>query len=120
MNSILINRTVVKVRCDSKSSSSQSNPTVKNISNIRKEFEKTRSNTLKDNVNKLIAIARSDIKEYSDLFKELDDVHKESINNFINQVKNYVNDNKSSKKTSGVKDSSDSTEESQDENIFLN
>jgi len=112
MNSVLLkNRTVLKVKCESNSSNNQ----VKNITNIRKEFEKSRSLILKDNVNKLLAIARSDVKEYSDLFKELDNVHKESINNFINQVKNYVNDNKYSKD-----EKKDDQSNKDEENIFIN
>jgi alanyl-tRNA synthetase len=64
---------------------------------IRKNFEKIRSESLKDNFNKLMVIAASDIKEYSDFFKELDEIHKKELSQLADNLKEqFSNSNPSS------------------------
>lgn len=71
---MLLRRAVFKVQCctDKK----PPNP----VQKARKTFEKKRGDSLKENVNKLIAIANKDIKEYGDFIKELDEIHKKELN----------------------------------------
>ena len=45
----------------------------------RKAFEKKRMVSLKDNINKLVAIANADTKEVTDFLKELDQLHKKEL-----------------------------------------
>lgn len=82
MNSLLIksSRVMVKPIC---SSEKKVNP----INVTRKNFEKIRSESLKDNFNKLMVIASSDIKEYSDFFKELDEIHKKELSQLADNLK---------------------------------
>ena len=96
MNSLLIksSRVTIKPLC---SSEKKINP----VSVTRKNFEKTRSESLKENFNKLIVIASSDIKEYSDFFKELDEIHKKELSQFADNLKQ--NFSKSNSSSSSVK-----------------
>jgi anion-transporting ArsA/GET3 family ATPase len=52
----------------------------KNILNVsRKDFETKRLSQIKENFNKFLTIGSSELKEYSDFFKELDKIHKDTI-----------------------------------------
>lgn len=52
----------------------------KNILNVsRKEFETKRLSQIKENFNKFLTIGSSELKEYSDFFKELDKIHKDTV-----------------------------------------
>lgn len=73
------------------------------IVNARKAFEAKRMSSLKENFNKMVAIANADAKELVDFVKELDELHKKELM-------------PSSTSTSGKVD----PEADSDENIFLN
>lgn len=81
MISILSKPTVrcVKTRCSGSSSSNQKF----NMSNmfplLNGEVAKKRNVTLKDNLNKMIAIGSNDLKECYDLAVELDVAHKKAL-----------------------------------------
>lgn len=81
----------------------------KSINAARKRFESKRAESLKDNANKLLAIANSDVKEYGSFLKELDELHKKELGAFVDKFKNR-----------GPKtyDSKESTSDSE-ENIFV-
>ena len=49
------------------------------IVSARKTFEKKRMTSMKENFNKLVAIATSDTKELVDFVKELDELHKKEL-----------------------------------------
>ena len=68
---MLLRRTGLNIKCCQK----KENP----VQKARKAFEKNRGDSLKENVNKLIAIANKDIKEYGDFIKELDEIHKKEL-----------------------------------------
>ncbi len=68
---MLLRRTAFSIQCCNK----KENP----VQKARKVFEKKRGDSLKENVNKLIAIANKDIKEYGDFIKELDEIHKKEL-----------------------------------------
>lgn len=107
MNTLLLrNRSVSKILCSSEKK--KESP----ISISRKQFEKKRNVSLKENVNKLLAIASGDVKEYSEFFKELDDIHKKELGQFIDKVKA----NFSKSQETSVIDEDDEN----DENIFTN
>jgi uncharacterized membrane protein YjjP (DUF1212 family) len=106
MNTILLrSRTTTKISCSSEKKESS-------ISISRKQFEKKRNISLKENVNKLLIIASSDLKEYSDFFKELDEIHKKEINKIIDKVKNK------SSESSIIEESIEDSDDYQ--NIFIN
>jgi len=104
MNSLLIknSRVMVKPQC---SSEKKTNP----ISVSRKNFEKTRSESLKENFNKLMVIASSDLKEYSDFFKELDEIHKKELGQLADNLKEQFSKSNSSSAVKVI----------DDENIFV-
>ena len=68
---MLLRRTGLNIQCCQK----KENP----VQKARKIFEKKRGDSLKENVNKLVAIANKDIKEYGDFIKELDEIHKKEL-----------------------------------------
>jgi alanyl-tRNA synthetase len=86
------------------SSAKKENP----ISSARKAFEKKRTASLKENVNNLLSIANSDIKEYSGFIKELDDLHKKEFQQVFDSLKTRLN-----------KNNADLKESSDEENIFV-
>jgi len=96
-------RTMVRPKCSTEKTETP-------ISISRKQFEKKRSESLKDNVNKLLAIASNDVKEYSAFFKELDEIHKKELEQFADKLKD-----KFSKSTK----SNVTVVEVDDENIFI-
>lgn len=49
------------------------------IVRARKTFETKRMVSLKENLNKIVAIATADVKELTDFVKELDDLHKKEL-----------------------------------------
>lgn len=90
------------VRCSSQK-------TTENPINIaRKRFETKRVVSLKENINRLIAIANSDVKEYGEFFNELDDIHKKQFTEVFDHIKDKI--------PTGASKSSDKSSE---ENIFL-
>ena len=72
---------------------------------LNSETAKKRNASIKENLNKLIAIGTADLKECYDLAVELDNAHKEALN--------FGKDKKDTKPV----ESSDS--DGNDENIFL-
>jgi hypothetical protein len=62
------------------------------INVTRKNFETKRTASLKENVNKLLLIAASDVQEYSDFFKELDVIHKKELASWVARVKEHVSE----------------------------
>lgn len=49
------------------------------IVDARKAFEKKRLVSVKENFNKLVMIASSDVKELGDFIKELDEIHRKEL-----------------------------------------
>lgn len=49
------------------------------IADARKAFEKRRLVSVKENFNKLVMIATSDVKELTDFLKEIDEAHKQEL-----------------------------------------
>ena len=49
------------------------------IVRARKAFETKRMASLKENLNKIVAIATADVKELTDFVKELDDLHRKEL-----------------------------------------
>lgn len=49
------------------------------IFRARKAFENKRMVSLKENLNKIVAIATADVKELTDFVKELDELHKKEL-----------------------------------------
>lgn len=49
------------------------------IVRARKAFETKRMVSLKENLNKIVAIATADVKELTDFVKELDELHKKEL-----------------------------------------
>lgn len=74
------------------------------IVRARKAFESKRMVSLKENLNKIVAIATADVKELTDFVKELDDLHKKEL--MPNKYK--------TSETSAVEE-----EDQSDENIFV-
>lgn len=100
-------RSLVRVSCDTSSSEKKLFPL------LNSSVAKQRNNTIKDNINRLIAIATNEVKEFNELIKELDLEHKKAFK--INQgdiEAQYDNNDKSSPK--------DGNESDNDENIFIN
>jgi hypothetical protein len=88
-------------------SAKKSNETPINVA--RKNFEKKRVSSLKENVNTLLTIANADVKQYTEFFKELDELHKKELKQFVDKVKSRE----------VVASSSDIKETSEEDNIFL-
>lgn len=49
------------------------------INEARKKFEKERNVTLKENLNKVLAIGNNEVKEVGGFLKELDELHKKQL-----------------------------------------
>lgn len=86
-------------------SAKKTNETPINVA--RKNFEKKRVSSLKENFNTLLSIANSDVKQYTEFLKEIDELHKKELKQFVDKVK--------------PRDvtSSDLKETSEEDNIFL-
>lgn len=95
----------VRTKCAGPSSSNQKFNLTSLFPLLNGDVAKKRNATLKDNINKMIAIGSNDLKECYDLAVELDVAHKKALK--INQEP--AND----APTSEVADSS-----SEEENIF--
>lgn len=74
----------VKVRCSSEKKDSA-------VTVARKAFEKKRAKSVKENFNKLLVVANSDVKEIGDFLKELDEIHKKEMSVLFDKVKTKVN-----------------------------
>ena len=85
-----------------------SNTSTNPITNARKAFEKKRNVTLKQNVNTLLNIANSDLKECSVFLKQLDTLHKAEVDKIFKKMKPDTEE----ESTALV------VEEADDENIF--
>lgn len=73
----------VRTKCAGPSSSNQKFNLASHFPLLNGDVAKKRNATLKDNINKLIAIGSNDLKECSDLAVELDLAHKKALK--INQ-----------------------------------
>lgn len=71
------------------------------ILRARKAFETKRMVSLKENLNKIVAIATADVKELTDFVKELDELHKKEL------------------MPSKYSKAEDTSEDQTDENIFV-
>lgn len=104
MNSFLIkSRTTTTIKCSSDKTKTETPVTV-----ARKAFEKKRSVSLKENANKLLAIATADWTEIKTFAQELDQIHKKEINEFVQQIKTHI-----------TKDNTTQDDVTSDKNIFL-
>lgn len=74
------------------------------IVRARKAFETKRMASLKENLNKIVAIATADVKELTDFVKELDDLHRKEL---------------MPGKSKPIADESVAEEDQNDENIFV-
>lgn len=59
----------------------------------RKEFEAKRTAHIKENFNKFLVIGSSELKDYSDLFNELDKKHRDYFNKIFNKKELTENKN---------------------------
>ncbi len=94
-------RLIVRVHAENKPQSTDK----KVLPLLNTELAKQRNATIKENINKLIAIATNDVKEFNELIKELDIEHKKAL-----KFASYE-DSKEQPTNSGT--------ESDDENIFI-
>lgn len=107
MQSILIPKSRVVCKCYA-SKDRKENP----ITVVRKAFEKKRAVNAKDNLNKLLIVADSDLKEYANFFKELDEIHRKEFATLHDKV---VAPFRKGSESSEEKTDDDDTN---DENIF--
>ena len=98
-------RTLFVPVCESKKP--KENP----INASRKAFEKKRGVTLKENVNALLKIANTDIKESGDFIKNLDELHKQALKEIFKKKESEESVVKESVEISVV-------DENENENIF--
>lgn len=57
----------------------------------RKEFEAKRTAHIKENFNKFLIIGSNELKDYSDLFNELDKKHRDYFNKIFNKKESIEN-----------------------------
>lgn len=62
------------------------------ISIARKAYEAKRTVTAKENLNKLLMIASSDIKELNEFIKDLDDIHKKEMTEIVTKIQGKKKD----------------------------
>ena len=74
MYSILTTRSRIACRC-SAANEAKENP----INVARKAFEKKRAVNAKENLNKVLLIAKADFNEYITFFKGLEEIHREEF-----------------------------------------
>lgn len=58
---------------------------IQNIQALRKKFETARTPVIRENVNKLTAVATADMKFLNDVVTELDTFHKSMFESFGNK-----------------------------------
>lgn len=98
---------VVSVRSEANKSSEK-----KVLPLLNTEIARQRNATIKENINKLIAIASKEVKEFNELMKELDVEHKKALK--------FININGDKEDTHQSCDPSSNGYESDDEdNIFI-
>lgn len=95
--------------CSPIRSSKKDNP----VTTSRKAFEAKRVKTAKENLNKVLIIANTDIRECNEFIKELDTLHKQQFQTLWDKVKANV-----SQSSNEVDETSLKTEEANN-NIFV-
>ena len=85
---MLLNRSRIATapRCDA----------TKRFGEFRRKVETKRTVVLKDHVNKLAAIGTAEVKEVTDLLKELDEIHRDIFKSLTSKVSSSTSSSSSS------------------------
>lgn len=112
MQSLLIPKSRIVCKCYA----SKDQKTENAITIARKAFEKKRAVNAKENLNKVLLVADTDLKEYYNFFKELEEIHRKEFLTLHDKVVAPL------KRVTGSTDekvkTDEAVEEDDDENIF--